>query len=99
MMSEAAWTADTSFQDTIITKVEHEGSAGGWFVTKDDGWSLFVPPETTVRPTVGMKIRTYGHGIGSAIRGIFLDGVKVFYRTEEEDAAKHKHDMYGTTPG
>lgn len=34
-----------------------------------------------------MLARFYGRGIGATVRGLFLDGVKVFYRSPEEQKA------------
>lgn len=82
---------DAEFTDLILTKVEPETK--GWAVTRDDGWSNWVPPESPVVPTVGMKMRTYGRG--TAFRGIFLDGQKVFYRTDAEDRDYQEIQMYG----
>jgi hypothetical protein len=42
-----------------------------------------------------MSVRFYGKGIGQNVRGLFLDGEKVFYRTEKEDKEKQEIDLYG----
>jgi hypothetical protein len=39
-----------------------------------------------------MIARQYGGGIGSIVRGMFLDGQRVYYRTEAEQDAKNKQD-------
>lgn len=86
--------SDTEFEDSTITKVVR-ASSGGWSITKADGWSFWVPAESPVEPTVGMPIRMYGRGIGYSVRGLFLDGKQVFYRTEEEDREHHQNQLYG----
>ena len=44
-----------------------------------------VPAASPVKPKVGMTARFYGEGIGRPVRGLFLAGKRVFYRTGEED--------------
>ncbi|NIR17500.1 MAG: hypothetical protein GWN86_27755, partial [Desulfobacterales bacterium] len=74
---------DTQYQETTITKAQG-GPEAGWSVTMADGWSLFIDKDSPIIPKEGMKIRTYGKGIGYKIRGIDLDGQEVFYRTPNE---------------
>lgn len=76
---------DDGFEDSIITKVDSE-SDGSWSVAKADGWSCWVPNDSPVVPVVGMKIRCYMM-LSTSIRGMFLDGQKVYYRTEDEQHA------------
>jgi hypothetical protein len=85
---------DTQFQDGIIAKASPE-AGGGWSITKTDGWSFFVPPESPVEPREGMSVRMYGRGIGARVRGLTLDGQVVFYRTEEEDRRYRDEQAYG----
>jgi len=72
---------DTGFEDSVLTKVF--AGAKGWSVTRDDGWSCWISNDSPVEPKVGMSMRCYT--LNSSIRGIFLDGVKVHYHTEEEE--------------
>lgn len=84
---------DRQFEDAIISAVHHvKGS--DYEITKKDGWSLFIK-DSPIEPKEGMAIRTYGRGIGSLIRGIFIEDHKVFYRTEEEDKIYQDKMMYG----
>lgn len=78
---------DTEFEEVTIAKVEREGD-GGWAIVRSDGWSFFVPPESPVTPAVGMTARFYGRGIGYTVRGLFIGGEKVFYRTAQEEKEK-----------
>lgn len=82
---------DCEFSDVKITEVEKGDE--GWFVTRDDGWSNYVPGDSPIEPAVGMVLRVYGKG--TRFRGLFLDGCKVFYRTETEDNEHHEIQMYG----
>lgn len=84
---------DDQFEDSVIDSVERETK--GWSITKADGWSFWVPGDSPVTPAVGMTVRMYGRGIGSPVRGLFLDGTCVFYRTEEEDRKHFADEMYG----
>lgn len=86
---------DDQFEDVTIELVSDEGPAG-WSIKRSDGWSFFVDREDApVEPKVGMSARFYGQGIGARVRGLFLDGQKVFYRTEAEDQERHEIELYG----
>ena len=62
----------------------------GWAITSDDGWTFGVPKESPIVPTVGMNATFYGDGIGYTVRGLDLNGIEVFYLTEEEQKAKDR---------
>ena len=83
---------DDQFEETIVNEVAKE--KGGWEVKRADGWIFFVP-KNSVEPKKGMTARFYGTGIGSPVRGLFLNGKKVFYRTEADDQKKRDIDLYG----
>ena len=89
---------DKQYREVKITKVEPQERTGGWSITFDDGWSFWVDAQSPVEPKPGMTARMYGKGIGSAVRGLFLDDVKVYYWTEAEYAEKQEIDMYGASP-
>lgn len=84
---------DEHFEETTISKVRADGD--GWTIERADGWSFFVPAESPIEPKEGMSARFYGKGIGHSVRGLFLGGVKVFYRTEAEEKEKQEIDLYG----
>ena len=84
---------DKQFEDTTIKAVEK--SDDGWFITQAEGFGFYVPGDSPVEPTIGMKARFYGPGIGSAVRGLFLDGVEVFYRTKAEQKEHSEIELYG----
>lgn len=94
MSKSNRWDDDTQFEDSVITSLQGIRT-GGWSITKLDGWSFWVPADSPVEPKEGMPIRMYGKGIGAVVRGLFLDGKKVFYRTEEEQAEYHAIEAYG----
>ena len=84
---------DNEFQDRTITAVEKHPD-GSYEITHD-GLCFYVPGSTPIEPKVGMVARFYGKGLGSRVRGLYIDGQKVFYRTEAEDKEQHEIEMYG----
>lgn len=84
---------DSQFSDAVLSEVS--AHPGGWTVTINDGWSLLIPSPSPVEPEAGMHIRLYGRGHGRPVRGVFLDGRRVFYRTEREDEEHREIEMYG----
>lgn len=46
-------------------------------------------------PKEGMTARFYGKGIGFNVRGLFLNGNEVFYRTEEQEREHCEIESYG----
>ena len=84
---------DTQFEEIQIVRVKVCES--GYQIDRDDGFSFWVDKESGVVPVEGQMARFYGEGIGRPIRGLFLDGVKVFYRTVEEDQEHHEIETYG----
>lgn len=85
---------DSSFEEVTIKSVKAEDS-GGWCIERSDGWSFFVPADSPVVPADGMAVRFYGKGIGYVVRGLFLDGQRVFYRTEDEQQEHALNESYG----
>lgn len=83
---------DNKFEETTIAKVKKSGN--GWTIQRADGWSFFVPAGP-VEPIVGMRARFYGRGIGYSVRGLYLSGKKVFYRTEEQEKEHSEIESYG----
>lgn len=80
---------DRNFIDYKITSVN--GSA----IKLDNGMCIHVPDDSPVKPDTGMTMRLYGKGLGFQARGMFLDGQKVYYRSEEDHAAHQDIVMYG----
>lgn len=93
MIAPTQFPEDDAFELTTIAEVKP--ATNGWSITRDDGWSFFVPPESPIEPKPGMVARFYGKGMGYTVRGLFIDGVKVFYRTEAEDAEHQAIHLYG----
>lgn len=93
-IAEERWADDLAFQDSTIAAVDGSPKSG-WSITKADGWLFYVPATSPIEPRVGMPVRMYGKGIGYQVRGLFLDGQCVFYRTEAEQEDHSKSEMYG----
>lgn len=85
----AAFPDEPSFDEYLIDTAR-ACSGGGWEIGHD-GWMFFVPPESPVEPVAGMTCRMYPGGIGRAVRGLFLDGQKVFYRIQITTAEILRH--------
>lgn len=83
---------DAEFEDHVLTKVEP--GEDGWSILHD-GIGFWCPNLSPIEPRPGMTARFYGRGFGHRVRGLFLNGRKVFYRTEAEDQEKFETDMYG----
>jgi len=78
--------SDTEFEEEIITKVTDEEDY--YSIVTENNWCSGVEKKYNIRPIVGTKVRFYGKGLGSPIRGLMLDGKMVFYRTQQEQAEK-----------
>ena len=84
-------TDDFEYQDHTIDAVEvHNGT----YTIKCDGWCM-CGDDSPVQPKVGDTARFYGRGIGFRIRGLFINGARVWYRTPAEDDRKADEDAYG----
>lgn len=77
---------DEEFVEHVLSSVAVDGD--GWLVSVSDGGYLFVQKYNGT-PRVGSRARFYGRGFGYPVRGIFIDGVQVRYRTR----AQHEQDM------
>ncbi len=85
-------TDDAEFEETTVTKVTADGD--GFSIGREDGFSFFVPNQLVI-PAVGDTARFYGKGIGYPVRGLFLNGVEVFYRTPKQEREHHETTTYG----
>lgn len=92
-MKKKPWLNDKDVEETIVKEVK-QLSDGSWDLTREDGWCFCVPATSPIVPKKGMACRFYGK-IGHPVRGLFLDGTKVFYRTVEEQEEKNKVDNFG----
>lgn len=85
---------DQEFEETTLASARVEKS--GWSIERVDGWHFFVEASSPVEPKAGMVARFYGAGIGHPVRGLFLAGREIFYRTEAQDAEKREVDLFGS---
>jgi hypothetical protein len=86
---------DDDYDETTVAKVRAEEKAGGWTIERGDGWSFFVPKNSPVAPVPGMLARFYPKGIGFPVRGLFLSGQEVFYRTKAQHQQHEREQRYG----
>lgn len=84
---------DDQFEEYRIAKVERDGRS--FAITSEEGWSLWCGEDCPITPEPGQTARQYGKGIGYPVRGLFIDGIKLWYRTAAEDAEKREIDLYG----
>jgi len=84
---------DDSFEETTIKAVSKQEN--GWTIERKDGWSFGVSGDSQIVPEPRMVARFYGKGIGYSVRGLFLDRIKVFYRTVDEDKEHQEIESYG----
>lgn len=86
---------DTEFQDKTISDVKINDD--GCVITDSEGWCLFLDKDAVKHygaiPKVGDTARFYGAGIGSIVRGVFINGKEVFYRTPEEQKEKNQKEL------
>jgi hypothetical protein len=82
---------DAQYEEHTITKITGSGLA------MSSGFSIGLPLDSPVVPQVGNRIRLYGKGIGYAVRGMFIDGVKVYYRTEAQEVEFRDTERFGAT--
>ncbi len=83
---------DADFEEYALESVKGD-SAKGWEIRFDGCTCFYVPASSPIEPKPGMVARFYPGGMGFAIRGLFLDGQKVFYRTAAEQVEKNRQDL------
>ncbi len=72
---------DDQFHEYELTKVEG-GCRKGWTLSFD-GRCFFCPPDSPIVPKKGMTVRLYGKGFAYTVRGLFVEGVCVFHKSEK----------------
>lgn len=90
----ADYPNDDQFREETITSVSKEEN-GSFVITCEDGWSMWCGKDWTEEPLVGQRVRFYGEGIGRPVRGLFIDGKRVWYRTAAEDKDHTNKELYG----
>jgi hypothetical protein len=79
---------DDEYEDKIIAAVEvgKDGIVDSF--TTDDGWTLGWRADAPLVPRPGDWVREYGRGIGSPVRGLFVNGVEIWYQTDADYLAE-----------
>ena len=85
---------DTEFEDKIIHAADKQPD--GTFSIECGGWHLWCGKDCPVTPIEGQTARFYGRGIGYPVRGLFIDGVKVWYRSDAEEKTYREQEAYGS---
>lgn len=87
-MTTADIHTDEQYREVAIREVAT--CEGGWNITDEEGWSLFVTGEAcAIPPDVGERVRMYGRGLGYTVRGVVI-GERVYrYQTEAESRNEH----------
>lgn len=83
--------ADREYESVTIDKIETH--ADGYTLVRSDGFCFMCPliPDGYI-PVVGDEARFYGQGIDLPVRGLVINGHTAFYRTPEEQEAKHREE-------
>jgi hypothetical protein len=86
-------SADKDFTENTIEKVEQQND--GTYSITCDGWTLWCGEDCPVIPRDGQTARMYGRGSGYPVRGLFIAGRKIWYRTEAEEKEHREIQLYG----
>ena len=79
---------DNDFDEHKIAKVVDEGDS--WCIETSSNSLLSFSKVEGATPKEGSTLRTYPRGHGYGVRGVFVDGQKVYYRTPAEEDTRHK---------
>lgn len=82
---------DTDYREDTIVEVKKEDSV--YVVTMSDRSVFAIKKLYNVIPYVGNTIRFYPQRFGMPIWGVYIEGRKVFYRTQEEQNLKHQREL------
>lgn len=89
MSSRVTAKARDTYEEHTITEVTPHGDSG-WSILMNDGMGFSVPADSPIEPEIGMTARLYPGRTGLPVRGLDLNGIEVFYRTEEEERERHE---------
>lgn len=81
---------DTDFEDHKIDKVQKQSD--GTYMISHDGWCLWCGDSCPAVPAIGQMARFYG---GGQVRGLFIEGVRIWYRSKDEQKEHNEIQMYG----
>ena len=84
---------DDQYTEDKIDGVERQSD--GTYSIECGGWHLWCGADWKGEPKVGQLARKYGRGIGAVVRGLFIDGKKVWYRTDAEQDEHAEIERYG----
>jgi hypothetical protein len=84
---------DSKFEERTVSDVCVRG--GYQDVSFKEGFSLVIETQRPIKK--GDSVRLYGDGFGHPVRGIFVNGEEVFYRTEADDKEYNTAKRFGAT--
>ncbi len=79
------------FEDTLSSVVDAGDNMT--VITTGDGISFMLDSDPRLK--VGVNCRFYGRGLGDTVRGLFVNGEQLFYRTAEEEQERRQIEIYG----
>lgn len=83
------WDTDTEYTEERIAEVTPYEAGDGWSL-HFEGCGIGCPGDLCAQaPAVGETARLYGKGLGSVVRGLIIEGRVYYYRTEEQEKARH----------
>jgi hypothetical protein len=71
------------YEESTLTAVRLSEKATHWEFCTDGAW-LTVERVEGVEPRPGDSVRYYGRGFGYPVRGVDLNGIELYYETEQE---------------
>lgn len=81
---------DNQFMEHTLTNVTVEGDR---FVLESECGCLSVEKVPGVEPKKGDTCRYYGKGFGYPVRGVYVNGQKLRYQTEEQLDEEHRQNV------
>ena len=85
---------DENYREGIL-EIAKEVGGGYEIALKGDFGCLLLEKPISIIPRVGMTARYYSDYRYGFIRGVFIDGIKVYYYTKDEYKLKNIEDSYG----
>jgi hypothetical protein len=80
--------ADEEYEERVLTEVRMDDD--GDFVITGDGSSFLAKGKHGIIPKIGDVARYYGRGFGYPVRGLAVNGLVLYYLTEEEQDEQYR---------
>jgi hypothetical protein len=76
------WIADVEYEEYQITDVREEGNS--YVIEVDGAWLAVDKSKFDRPPEAGQTARYFGRGFGFPVRGLVVDGVEIYYETDDD---------------